>query len=239
MVLQGELRAAKATVKMNANSFKVTQLAEKSKLQKQKIVLAVLSLALVGSLAVDIFLFTQQLSFTQDQRQLLRQKSELRNQLTDLQNQTANLENEKRSLQNQAASLEQEAATLQNQTTLLQNQNANLQNRRATLQNQLSQPNPSQEKPPTLVTRLGARDMRYNYSGQDLRLYISGEVWNVGTVAAQNCRLHVTLFQGENVAKDAYIELGTINAGSYVDVARNIYYTGEALTNWTITPEHN
>ena len=71
-----------------------------------------------------------------------------------------------------------------------------------------------------------------------IRFYISGEVWNLGTGAARDCRLHVTLYQGETVANDTYVELGTINAGTYVDVATNIYYSGEALTNWTIIPEY-
>jgi hypothetical protein len=34
------------------------------------------------------------------------------------------------------------------------------------------------------------------------------------------------------------VEMGTIKAGTYVDVAANIYYTGEALTDWTIIPEN-
>ncbi len=212
---------------------------EKSKLQKQKAILAVLSLALVGSLAVSICLYVHQLGFVQENRRLKQQTFEIQNQLADMQNQTASLENEKRILQNQEATLKQEAVALQNQTSFLKSQNVNLQNKHATLQNQLNQPNVTQEKPPTLVTRLGARDIRYNYSGQELRLYISGEVWNVGTVAAQNCRLHVTLFHGETVAKEVYIELGRINAGSYVDVAKNIYYSGKALTGWTISPEHD
>jgi len=79
--------------------------------------------------------------------------------------------------------------------------------------------------------------MMFNYTGQETRLYISGEMWNVGTSAAHNCRLHVTLYQGVTVAKDTYIELGIIDVGSYVDVASNVYYTGNALTNWTLTPE--
>lgn len=93
------------------------------------------------------------------------------------------------------------------------------------------------EAPAKLVTRLGAYDMRYNYSGQDIRLYMTGEVWNVGTETAQNCSLHVILQQGDVVAADTYILLGNIAGGSFTDVARNIYYTGDALTNWTIIPE--
>ena len=129
-------------------------------------------------------------------------------------------------------------SVLQKQAADLRNQINNLQNEKADLQSQLSQ---LSQRPvaPKLVTRLGATDMRYNYTGQNIRLYITGEVWNVGTAPAYNCRLHVTLYQGDTVAKDTRIELGTINAGSFVDIAKNIYYTGNALTNWTLIPEYN
>ena len=98
----------------------------------------------------------------------------------------------------------------------------------------------SQEKVPArLVTRVGGSDMRYNYSDQRIRFFITGEVWNVGTEAAVNCSLHVTLYQGDTVANDTYIELGTIAGGSFTEVASHIYYTGDALTKWTITPEYS
>jgi cell division protein FtsL len=125
---------------------------------------------------------------------------------------------------------------LQKQAADLRNQINNLQNEKADLQSQLSQ---LSQRPivPKLATRLGATDMRYNYTGQTTRLYISGEIWNVGTAPAYNCRLHVTLYQGDIVANDTHIELGTIAAGSWKDVAANIYYEGVALTNWTIISE--
>jgi hypothetical protein len=81
--------------------------------------------------------------------------------------------------------------------------------------------------------------MQYDYAGSDIRLYISGEVWNVGTDIARNCKLHVTLYRGGTVVKDTYIELGTINPATFREVATNIYYTGVALTNWTIIPEYS
>ena len=125
------------------------------------------------------------------------------------------------------AALREQASELRTLTSTLENETAELEDQL----NQLSQ------EGPRLVTRLGASDMRFNYTGQETRLYISGEIWNVGTSAARNCRLHVTLYQGVTVAKDTYVELGTIDVGSYVDVASNVYYTGNALTNWTLTPE--
>ena len=125
------------------------------------------------------------------------------------------------------SALKEQASELRTLTSSLENETAELEEQL----NQLSQ------EGPRLVTRLGASDMRLNYTGQEIRLYISGEIWNVGTSAARNCRLHVTLYQGVIVANDTYVELGTIDVGAYVDVASNVYYTGNALTNWTLSPE--
>ena len=125
-------------------------------------------------------------------------------------------------------------AALQVQASELNASKSSLENETAELKDQLNQLN---QEGPRLVTRLGARDMRFNYTGQETRLYLSGEIWNVGTSVARNCRLHVTIYQGVTVANDTYIELGVIAAGAYVDVASNVYYAGNALTNWTLTPE--
>ena len=125
-------------------------------------------------------------------------------------------------------------AALKEQASELRILTSTLENEIAELEDQLTQLG---QEGPRLVTRLGASDMRFNYTGQETRLYISGEIWNVGTSAARNSRLHVTLYQGVTVANDTYIDLGTIDVGSYVDVASNIYYTGNALTDWTLTPE--
>lgn len=127
------------------------------------------------------------------------------------------------------AALKEQASELSTLTNTLGKETAELKDQL----NQLSQ------EGPRLITRLGARDMRFNYTGQETRLYISGEIWNVGTSAAHNCKLHVTIYQGITVANDTHIELDVIDAGAYVDVASNVYYTGNALTNWTLTPECN
>jgi hypothetical protein len=125
-------------------------------------------------------------------------------------------------------------AVLTEQASELLTLTSTLESETAELEDQLNQ---LLQVGPRLVTRLGARDMRLNYTGQETRLYISGEVWNIGTFAARNCKLHVTLYQGVTVANDTYIELGTIDVGSYADVASNVYYTGNALTNWTLMSE--
>ena len=126
------------------------------------------------------------------------------------------------------AALREEAAELSILKNTLERETAELKNRL----NQLNQQGPK------LATRLGASDLRFNYTGQETRFYVSGEVWNVGTSTARNSKLHVTLYQNNTVAKETYIELGNIEPGTYVDVASNVYYTGNALTNWTLTPEN-
>ncbi len=125
------------------------------------------------------------------------------------------------------AALKEEASELSAIRNTLGNETAELKDQL----NQLSLTGPK------LVTRLGASDLRFNYSGQKTRLYISGEVWNVGTSAAHNCKLHVVTYQGIVVANDTNIVLGTIDAGAYVNVASDVYYLGNALTNWILTPE--
>lgn len=68
-------------------------------------------------------------------------------------------------------------------------------------------------------------------------LHVYGEIWNVGSDTAYNCRLHVILYQGSVVAKDTYVNLGTIFGENKKSVDANIYYNGDALTNRSITPE--
>ena len=203
----------------------------------QKFALAAITAVLIVNLAANIYFYSQQNVFANDSS-LQTQVANLRSQIASLSSQASSLQGENANLTARIGDLEGQAASLSNQTNNLQSENSKLLGEKANLQSQLNLL--SQEKVPAkLVTRLGARDMRYNYSGSDIRLYITGEVWNVGTEAAVNCSLHVTLYQGVTVAKDTYIELGTIAGGSFTDVARNIYYTGDALTKWTITPEYN
>jgi hypothetical protein len=129
----------------------------------------------------------------------------------------------------------------QKEVDALKTQTANLKKEKMNLQKTL-ETKQSKAEPPNLVTRLGAKDVRaspyanHPWSGR-IRLYVSGEVWNVGRVPAYNCRLHVILYQGDTKANDTYVILGTINPGAFVDVAANVNYDGEALTNWAVTTE--
>ncbi len=205
---------------------------------KTKLALILVSIILIGSLAANAYFYVQQQHGLAANNDLQKQAATLESQIANLNNQTNSLQNKKTDFEAQIVNLENQAADLSNQANSFQNENAALQSENAAIQNQISQIGT-----PKIVTRLGATDVRstpaagHPWSGV-IRFYISGEVWNLGTGTAKDCRLHVTLYQGNTVANDTYVELGTINAGSYTDVAANIYYTGEALTNWTIIPQY-
>lgn len=68
-------------------------------------------------------------------------------------------------------------------------------------------------------------------------LHVYGEVWNVGTDTAYNCKLHVMAYQGSVKAIDTYVHLGTISGENRKSVDENVYYSGEALTSWIAIPE--
>ena len=203
--------------------------------------LIVASLILAGSLLTNAYFYTLQQQGLAEKNNIEKIAADLRNQLAALNNQTDSLLNKKVSLETQLTTIEDQVIALQNQKDSLESENVQIHDENVKIQNQINQT--KQEGYPKIVTRLGATDVRsspaagHPWSGV-IRLYISGEVWNMGTGSARDCRLHVTLYQGEIVANDTYVEMGTINAGTWVDVAANIRYFGEALTNWTIVPQY-
>jgi len=210
---------------------------------KTKLALIAISVVLLVSLAANGYFLTLQNGTEQNQRILKTQVTDLQAQLTNLTEQTNRLQNEKANLETQTADLQTQQASLSNQTENLRAENAYLQTENADLENQLSQI-PVLQTAPKILTRLGTSDVRSSpYEGHPwsgvIRFYISGEVWNVGTANAHELRLHVTLYQWDAVANDSYVDLGTVEAGSYVQVTANIYYTGEPLTSWTIVPEYS
>jgi regulator of replication initiation timing len=209
----------------------------KLKIFPQKFVLVAITIILMGSFAANVYFYSQKGVFAADST-LQEQVGNFRSQLANLTNQASSLQDENANLTTHIIDHEGQAVDLRNQKGSLQGENSILLGENVDLQSQLNLL--TQGKiPAKIVTRLVANDMRYNYSGQDIRLYITGEVWNVGTETALNCSLHVKLYQGTTVAADMYLPLGDIAGGSFVDVGRNIYYIGGALTNWTIIPEYN
>lgn len=209
---------------------------------KTKFALIAVSVIIVGSLVANAYFYALQQHNLAVNNGLRKQAADLQGQLAILSNQTDILQSEKTNLETQITNLENQAANLQNQTDSLQSENSKLEDENAAKQNLIDQIR--LRGAPKIVTRLGATDVRstpaagHPWSGV-IRFFISGEVWNLGTGSARDCRLHVRLYQGDIVANDTYVEIGTINAGTCVDVAANIYYTGEALTDWVIIPEYN
>ena len=166
---------------------------------KTKLALVLVSVILLGSLAVNIYLLAQLYSLNMDNSSVQRQVDDFRSHVADLQSEKASLQDQLQTRQSGANS-------------------------------------------PEIVSRLGVKDIRaspyacHPWSGR-IRFYVSGEVWNVGQVPAFNCKLHVVLYQVVTVANDTYVMLGIIKPGSFVDVSANVYYEGEALTSWNVTPE--
>lgn len=68
-------------------------------------------------------------------------------------------------------------------------------------------------------------------------LHVYGEVWNIRTDTAYNCKLHVVAYQGAVTATDTYVDLDTIYGENKKSVDSKVYYSGSALTSWSITPE--
>lgn len=110
-----------------------------------------------------------------------------------------------------------EYQNLQNQITNLQSQIANLQ------------------APNLIKVNLKADDNRPFLGTPYLHVY--GEICNVGTNTANNCRLHVVAYQsGGVVAINTDIVLGTIAGKAWVSVDGSPTYSGGSLTSWTVTP---
>ena len=94
-----------------------------------------------------------------------------------------------------------------------------------------------------LLTNLGSSDNRENSLQPFIHVY--GVVWNVGTISAFNCKIHVVGKQGDVVAVDTYIDLQTIPGyepdafASFKEIDERVYYTGSALTEKTLTVEYD
>lgn len=121
--------------------------------------------------------------------------------------------------------------TLQSQVASLNAQITSLNSQITNLQNQIN----ALKAPKLIKVDLEADDNRPWLQTPYLHVY--GYVCNVGTNIAYNCKLHAIAYQGGVVAIDTYITLGTVSGESWRSVDSAIYYTGSALTSWTVTPE--
>lgn len=89
-----------------------------------------------------------------------------------------------------------------------------------------------------IPVNLGSSDER-PWFGQPY-LHIFGEACNVGGSWAHNCKLYVIAYQSEGVIvidTDVIIGSGSIYLEGWKSVDARIYYSGNALESWTITPE--
>lgn len=163
----------------------------------------------------------------------------LQSNITQLETQLTETQTEITTLQKTNANLQQTNDNLQQANMDLQGKNANLQNNNTaiTAESTNLKAQISQIAVPRLATRLGVSNC--NWDSSDLRLYIEGEVWDIGTNDAENCSLHVTLYSGNFPALQTYVPIGFIPSGAYEDISENVHYSGFTLTNWTIVPECN
>jgi hypothetical protein len=173
---------------------------------------------------------------TQLEKSLLYTET-LEGERASLQTQIVNLTHQLLDLQNQHLELDSNYSKITFELSDLQREAENLRCNNADLQSQLY------EQGPRLITKLGTTDVRIDhtaYHSNQTRLFIEGEVWNIGGKPAINSRLHVILYQDSYATNDTYIQLGTINGLDCAYVRTDIYYyTGARLTSWKIVPEYD
>jgi hypothetical protein len=130
------------------------------------------------------------------------------------------------------ASLQNQMRALQNQVSNLNSQIGSLKDQILNLQNQIN----SLKAPKLIQVDLRADDNRPWFQTPYLHVY--GYVCNVGKNPAYNSKIHVVAYQsGGVVAIDTYIALGTMHGESWKRVDTKVYYSGSALTAWTLTLE--
>jgi hypothetical protein len=137
------------------------------------------------------------------------------------------------------ASKDSQIQTLTNQKNQLQTW---LDENKTLLQQQIQQITDLQNQ----ITALNAPKLiKVNLRADDNRpwlgtpyLHVYGYVCNVGTYPAYNSKIHVVAYQsGGVIAIDTYSTLGTTMGESWTSVDSNIYYSGSALTGWSLTLE--
>ena len=112
----------------------------------------------------------------------------------------------------------------QNQINTLNGQVSQLQTDKSSLQ--------SLAAPQLIKINLEETDVR---SGTPY-LRVRCVVVNVGSDTANNCKLHVILYQGSTIAKETDIILGSITGKNWTRVDQQVFYTGSALTDRSVTP---
>jgi hypothetical protein len=201
---------------------------------KSKIAMAALFVILSLSVGASGYFYSKH-HFSLEADLQRQQIISLQNQIVNLTAQTSSMLDLNLRLQEQNVDLQTENANLTSHMEALETENANLKAKVADLE-------PYQPNGSILVTRLGTTDVPNNNDAHGTfqpRLFIEGNVFNLGDITANNARLHVTLYLNGQIIDDAYIELGNIEPLSFASVRQDIHYeaNGQKLTNWTIIPE--
>jgi hypothetical protein len=136
-------------------------------------------------------------------------------------------------LQVRVSSLSQQLANLSGQIAVKDAQIANESALSADLQSRVT----VLEAPQIIGVDLKAEDRRPPEWAEP-QLHVDGYVFNAGLEWAYHVRLHVVAYQaGGALAVDYYMQRGNLWGRWWIDVNEDIPYVGEALSNWTLTPE--
>ncbi len=221
------------------------------------ICLSIIAISLVSNLS-----FSSDAEQLKNQNKALTdQIASIDRQLLDVDQQTASLQNQKASLEDKISVLKNEVAVLQNETAELQLQLEGNMSQTKQLEQKVGSLNaqvdyfrnktlvlfPWEEaershilantegEVPVLITRLGATEFRD--VDKTPRVYVAGYVYNVGTAEASNARLRVVLYQGNIVAANVTIPLGTIGIYNQAFIKENVYYVGSPVSRVEILRE--
>ena len=161
---------------------------------------------------------------------------DLNNETTNetMNNETIPLENQTDNLQNLQDSTEKQIEHPQNLSVPIQSQNAALDNHFWFYTQTLPL---DTQRDPYLITRLEVIDNNFLHGGSYIN--VIGLVYNIGTRAANNCSLNVILYQGNIIAKENKIMLGSIGRTNYIDVDLKIFYEGKKITSFALTTNHD
>lgn len=122
--------------------------------------------------------------------------------------------------------------TLNAQITNMQNQISNLNSQITSLENQIN----ALKAPKLTGVDLNGEDNRPFLATP--YLHVHGYICNMGTNTAYNSRIHVVAYQSGGVtAIDTYITLGIISGQSCKSIDSKVYYSGSALTSWSLPLE--
>jgi cell division protein FtsB len=228
------------SVSVKSRATNIIKMIEMTETEKKGIGKAKVGL-IISAILVIILAVTNVWSYTNLQNQIIT----LNNEQANLQSQVNTLQTDKANLQSQIDSLN---VTYQDYISTHSHSNPEYDDLNSTYQHYISTHSYTDSEHDTLenerdtlrapklkIESLFVDDVRPWWGAEYLHVY--GEVWNVGTDTAYDCRLHVMAYQESVLAIDTYIWLGTINGENNKNVDSKIYYLGSALTKWYIFSE--